>query len=185
MPLQKFITKFRKFRTEKLDPFGKFLLKIKISANLMTLISLILGLISVYFLFQNHLYFIIFGVLHLIADGLDGVIARVSQPTKFGQYFDFSTDRLIEYLIIIKLYFFLNDYYVLIILTLLIISHITYLFSKMQYPTYFARTGAIVLLPFYPLLPHLYLILGYLLIGILSVHALLLQLKQFLRTRKI
>lgn len=183
MPFEKTTEKLRQWRSQKFNPIGKFFLKLKISANLMTFFALILGLLAVYFLFQNHLLFIIFAVLHVLADAADGLIARLTKPTKFGKYLDFFTDRLIEYLLILKLYLFLNDYYVILILALLIISHLVHLFSHFQYPAYFMRTGAIIVLTFYPLFPHLYLTLGYLLVGILALHALLLQLKKFILTR--
>lgn len=82
----------------------------KISANKLTIIGLILGLISAFFIFlsgilQWTLVFIIFAAIFMILsftlDGLDGALARLEHPTIFGGILDMFCDRTVEVFIII------------------------------------------------------------------------------------
>ena len=148
---QKFVAKCREFKEKNFLKWGRFFYDLGISANTMTTISLILGILTVYFLFSNHLLFVVFAILHLIADGLDGLIAKASQPTKFGQYYDLITDRTIAIITLIKLGWYLQDYYVYIILGLLIITQLVYFSSKFEYPVVFVRTGLLIPFMFYPI----------------------------------
>ncbi len=176
----------RKLRTKLFQPLARFLLKLKFTANRMTFLSFLLGLACVYFLFQNYLLFFLFGAFHLLADGLDGVLARLTKISKFGSYFDFFTDRTIFFLILIKLYLRLNDYYILIIAGLAFLQHLFFVLSKFEYPVLFFRTSGLVYLAFSPLfLLESFLTFGYLVVGALSLFILLLQLKTFLRKKSL
>ena len=99
--LQEIVDKFRESKAGKFTKAGKFFLKLGISANMMTTISLLIGLAAVYFLFSNHLLFIVLAVIHLVADGLDGLIAKASKETIFGKYFDSISDRIITLAILV------------------------------------------------------------------------------------
>ena len=92
---QKGLEWFREYRSHKFGFLGRFFLRRGISANNMTCLSLLLGIASVYFLFINHFWFILLAGLYLIADGLDGVIAREAEPTSFGAYFDYAVDHTV------------------------------------------------------------------------------------------
>ena len=72
----------------------------------MTALSLLCGLAAVYFLFQHYLLFLLFGLLHLLADALDGVIASITRETALGKYFDYGTDNLIALLLVLKIGYF-------------------------------------------------------------------------------
>lgn len=184
MNYQQFLELNRKTRSRLLEPAGKFLLKFKITANQMTFVSFVFGLISVYFLFQMPFLFIIFAVLHLLADCFDGVLARLTKPNIFGKYFDYFTDRSISVFVLIKIYFYLQDYYVVFIIFLFILSQAVHVLSKFEYPIIFIRTGSLIYLSFSPLFPFIpFLTIGYLVAGIISLFSLLLQLKHFLRIR--
>ncbi len=170
--------RFREFRSRNLKKVGWFCLKLGISANIATTISLILGLVSVYF-FENLDLFILFAVLHLIADGMDGVIARVSISTKFGKYYDYVTDNLIvSLLLLIKLWFYVDDYYVLIVIGLYVLSHIIYILSKLEYPILFCRLMLIIMLALN--LPTL----AYLAVGVVSAYTLAMQLQKSMMTKE-
>lgn len=169
----KIINDFREYRTKKLSSLAKLLLKLKISANIMTTLSLLFGLISIYFLFNNHLLFIIFAILHLLADIFDGVLARSSKSTTFGKYYDHSVDQIITLLLIIKIGFYLNEYYAYITALLYLLTQLIYLSRKFQCPILFARTFTIVILFFN--LPTL----AFLTAGVISVYSLALQLQYF------
>lgn len=72
-----------------------------ISPNIMTLLSLILGLVSVFFILQQKFFIaLIFWFFNRFFDGLDGTIARVTnRQTDLGGYFDILADFLLYALI--------------------------------------------------------------------------------------
>jgi len=180
---QKIIKSSQKFRSKYLEPAGKFLLKLKLTANHLTFFSFLFGLLAAYFLFQNHTLFIIFIILHLLIDGLDGVLARLTKPTLFGNYFDHLTDQVIAFLLLLRIYFYLNDYYVIIVLSLFVLTYLIYFLSKMTYPAIFVRTGTAIALIFTPLFPNLIPNGTYLIVGVFILYSLLLQLRYFIKTR--
>lgn len=184
MDYQQLLESTRKFRSKLLEPIGIFLLKFKITANLMTFISFIFGLASAYFLFQNHFLFIIFAAVHVLGDGLDGVLARLAGESILGKYLDYFSDRIIILLILIKIYLHLQDYYVILVIFLFMLCHAVHVFSKFKYPVIFFRTGGLIFLSFIPLFSfNAFLTTGYLGAGIISLYALLLQFRYFLITR--
>ncbi|MBR9683586.1 hypothetical protein GOV03_03530 [Candidatus Woesearchaeota archaeon] len=184
MNLQELIASNRESRSKIFKPIGKFLLKLKLTANIVTSLSFILGIIAVYFLFQNHLLFIIFAIIHLIADALDGVLARLTKPTLFGKYFDYLTDRLISLLVLIKIYLYLQDYFILLILALFVINQIIHLISRLESPLIYFRTGSLIYLSFWPLFPFIpFLTIGYLIAGITSIYSFLTQVKYFIKSK--
>ncbi len=122
----------RKKRTELLEPVGKFLIKLRIKAIYLTVLSLILGVTAVYFLFRNNLYFIIFGILHLLFDGLDGIVARATKTTRLGAHLDNISDRLILVLVLVKSYFYFRDYFILIVLGIYILHHLIFILSDLK-----------------------------------------------------
>jgi len=173
----KIMTFVRVFRSKHLSGLGRFFLRIGISANLMTFIALICGIISAYYLFDNYYLFLIFGSLHIIGDGLDGVIARVSKETKFGHYLDYLSDRLYSLLLLIKISWYLNDYYVYIVIGIFALSHIINLLSDLKLPVFYSRTTMFIILLFsWP-------VLAYLIAGVVSLYSLTLQFKEFLTRR--
>ncbi|PIN87619.1 hypothetical protein COV12_02870 [Candidatus Woesearchaeota archaeon CG10_big_fil_rev_8_21_14_0_10_32_24] len=180
---QKIVESSRHTRSKYLGPISSFLLKIGLTPNMMTTFSLISGLLSVYFLFNNYLFFIIFGISHLIFDGLDGVLARQTKETMQGKYFDLITDNLIAILLLIKGGYYLNDFYPYIIAILYAIAiffHVT-----RDYPTWYLRTSSLAVLavatfPGFPYETGL-LIVGYLTAGIVAVYSLARQLQFVLK----
>jgi phosphatidylglycerophosphate synthase len=96
----------------------------KVSANQMTLVALLLGLLSALFIWMENLVEIppsfililqwtsgdtmvlvasILMICSFFADVLDGTLARLSKPTIFGGIFDIFSDRLVEVSIIIAI----------------------------------------------------------------------------------
>ena len=183
-PFQPMISNFRELRDQNLKPLGKVLLRLKISPNFMTSLSFFFGLGAIYFLFSNYYYFLGFTLFHLLADALDGVLARLTKSTSFGKYFDSITDQIIAFLLIFKIYLYLNDVYILIVLGLFILTYTIYFLSQMNYPAIFVRTGTIITLMFFPLFPNLTTTGTYLVVGIFIIYSLLLQLKNFLTNQK-
>lgn len=96
----------------KLERFAKKRLYGKISANSLTLLGLLVGITSAVFImliaqFELSYYYNIAAVFILtfsfMFDILDGALARVSEPTKFGGVFDIMADRTVEICIIIAI----------------------------------------------------------------------------------
>lgn len=93
------------------------LVKLRINPNLFTLFSLIFAVLAFVY-FENRFYLVLFSVLHLICDGIDGFLAReLKKETKFGKYFDIFTDRTYEFLMILR--FGYEGYLVLLLIFLL------------------------------------------------------------------
>ncbi len=176
--LQDYLEKFRIYRSQKLLPLGKFFLHCHISANIMTFFSFLVGLGSIYFLFQNHLLFILLGLLHLALDGLDGVIARASKPTLFGKYFDFVSDQLIGILLLLKIAITTQDYVVYIITAIVFFAQLVYALSKLTAPVFFSRMILIFLLVFNQVT------LGFLVAGVIGLYSLAMQLVWVLQKKK-
>lgn len=97
-------THFRKYIQPFIQIIANIFIKINISANTITLISLILGLCSSILVFYN---FNIVAILILwisgLLDAVDGSIARLSKSTPFGTVMDITFDRIVELSIIISL----------------------------------------------------------------------------------
>lgn len=151
MDSAKFLDAFRAFRSKHFGWIGRFFLRFKFHANLMTCVSLVSGILSAYFLFDNHFLFVVFGLGHLLADGIDGIIARESTETKFGKYFDAITDSTVNLLLLLKVGWFLGDYMVFIIAGLFVLVQGVHYISGMNAPALYSRTGTVLLLLFYPL----------------------------------
>ena len=176
-------------RDRKLAGIAQFLLDKGISAMSMTAISLLAGLVAAYFLFQNHLYFVLLALLYLAADALDGVMARQSKKTELGKYLDYGTDRLVTLLLILKIGWFLSDYYAFLAAGLLVLVNIIYIISRFTAPIIFTRTITVLLLMGY--LPNLigvtayFPTLGYMVTGVVSMYSLARQVQwQIYRTTK-
>lgn len=179
-----FVEKTRWFRSKKFNTFGKFCLKAGLTADRATFLSFIAGLLTVYFLFTNDILFVVFGLSHLLFDGLDGVIARASKTTNFGRYFDHLTDRCISLFLLLRLGFYLQDYYVFIIAAIFVLTQAIHLISKFKYPVVFIRTTAIIVLFFSIILPDSILTIGYLTAGGASLYSLVLQLQFLLKKQQ-
>ena len=95
--------------------FGKIVKKIfykRVSANKLTIIGLILGILSALLIFlskelQHELELIILAVIMMcfsfFFDAVDGSVARLEEPSIFGGILDIFCDRTVEVLIIIAL----------------------------------------------------------------------------------
>ncbi len=185
MTFQEFMEYSREFRSRHLKPIGLFLLKMKLKANHLTTISFIFGLLAAYYLFQDNLLFTIFLISHLVVDGLDGVVARLSQQTTLGKYYDHISDQLIVILFLFKIYLLLNDYYVLVMIFLTLITYLIHFATKMKYPVIYVRSGTSIALLFYPLLPNLIPPGTFLVVGSFIIYSLIQQLIYFLNTKKL
>jgi len=102
-------------KTKLKQVFEKFFqtkLEGKITANKLTLVGLLTGILSAFlislsFFLHNNLYILIIAIIILIIsfflDTLDGVMARKEGPTAFGGVLDLFCDRTVEIVIIISI----------------------------------------------------------------------------------
>jgi phosphatidylglycerophosphate synthase len=173
------LEKMRKLRSKQLRDIVKPLQRIGITANHLTLLSFLSGLVAIYFLFSNHTLFVLFGIIHLFFDSIDGVLARLTNITTFGKYFDFFTDGFITIALLTKAYLFTDDYLVIIIIFLTIATQTIYFFSHFQYPILFVRTTTLILLMLH------FVTLGILTAGILSLYSIALQVNHYWQLKMI
>lgn len=102
----------KKFK-ERYEKFVRKIMVSKISANQLTILGLIFGLISALFIYLSSLYtdimipFIVcsisFTIISFFIDTLDGAVARFEGPSIFGGILDIFCDRLVEISIIIAI----------------------------------------------------------------------------------
>lgn len=168
------ISWFRNYKSRKLGGLGRFLLKLKITANLLTALSLISGILAAYYLFQDQILFIVLALLHLLFDGLDGVVAREAGSTACGKYFDAFSDSFVQFVVLLRMAFFLNDYYVFLTTGLFLFANIIYFYSRMNVSYLPSRSLSLILLMFN--LP-LFLTLSFLISGATAVYSLAKQLQ--------
>ncbi len=133
-----FVEQSRALRSEYLSPLVKPLQKLGITANHLTALSFVFGLAAVWFLFSNHMYFVLFGALHLLADAFDGVLARATKTTLFGRHFDTFSDNILVVLIMIKSYVIFDHSFYAITALLYAVMLAVYFISKA--PALFTRT---------------------------------------------
>ena len=82
----------QKLTQKPLSFFAKIILKY-LSANQITILGFILGLIMCLFIYLELFFLAIFFlILNRICDGLDGVMARLTVPTYLGAYLDIVLD---------------------------------------------------------------------------------------------
>ncbi|MGL6065179.1 MAG: CDP-alcohol phosphatidyltransferase family protein [Fusobacteriaceae bacterium] len=97
-------TNFRKYVQPFIQLIAVFFIKINVSANTVTKISLILGIGSSILIFYD---FNILAILLLwlsgLLDAVDGSIARLTKSTPFGTVMDITFDRIVELSIIVSL----------------------------------------------------------------------------------
>lgn len=162
MKCSEIIIRSQEWRMKNLLPIGKFMLKLKLTPNILTTLSLLCGLLAVFFLFDNYGWFFLFALLHFFFDSIDGVVARLSAPTSFGDYYDHLTDSLITILALVKIGLYSGDYYAYIVAGMLFLMHGIYYFSYQKAPVLFTRTITLIGLMLY--IPGTFMENGYLLV---------------------
>ena len=91
-----------------LEKIAFILIKIGISANLITFLGFLIGILSFIFLINGDYYVsLIFFLLNRLCDGLDGQVARNSDVSDLGGFYDITCDFIIYSLLPIG--FILND----------------------------------------------------------------------------
>ena len=86
----------QKVRAVILQPFLKLLTKCHITADILTLISLFIGLAACPAYFQNKLAFLLLILTHVLLDGVDGPLARYqNKASRKGSFADTMSDQIV------------------------------------------------------------------------------------------
>lgn len=93
--------------TKKLEK-SSFFINFPFSPNSLTLISIFLAILGAYYIHIDFILLSIFFIaLSLLMDALDGIVARAKKmESNFGAFLDGTTDRIIEFIIILPLFFY-------------------------------------------------------------------------------
>ncbi len=115
--------------------------RLPFSPNAWTFFSLVAGVLAFYFLFVHHVWFVVCCLLHLLFDYFDGGVARYrGLSTTFGEWFDFSVDRLVQVLFLFKISFFYP--WMFIVLGLFVLHNLVYVVWRK--PLYYSRSVTVV-----------------------------------------
>jgi phosphatidylglycerophosphate synthase len=96
------LARLRPLYNKIIAPIGNFSYKLGLTADVWTLISLLLAIAAGIMLWQHQYWAgLVLGILMYIADGLDGATARASgKASGFGTVFDHTVDRYAEFILI-------------------------------------------------------------------------------------
>lgn len=157
--------------------------KLNVSPHLLTLISFLFGIGSVYFLFANWTGFVLCMLFAIIFDILDGGLARYSmKDSALGFYLDNLNDRLINLLLLFKFCIVFPSFIVgWIVLGLFIMHYGLFLLFKTENVIY-VRTVTVIFLAL-GIFSDLIYKLGIVIIMIMLFMGILLQMIEFRRKK--
>lgn len=88
-------TKISDYFQIAIQKFAKIFAKSGISANMITLVGFMVGLLAINFLaIENYGYALICILINRFCDILDGAVAKLNKPTNFGLFFDAALDYI-------------------------------------------------------------------------------------------
>lgn len=99
-------TGIKSFKNEKLHALTFRLHQKGITANTVSAVSFLLGIIAAYFAFKNSLYYAVFIIPATLLDILDGALSKHETNKKYGWLIDFLCDRGIMFAILIAASFY-------------------------------------------------------------------------------
>lgn len=83
-------------RAKVLLPFLYLLKKLKVSADMLTFLSLVAGILASVSVFYSKIWFLLLLVLHVLLDGLDGPLARYTKTASGkGSFTDTMCDQIV------------------------------------------------------------------------------------------
>lgn len=99
-------TRARKYVQPAIEQVAKWLLKVGLTANQVTLISFFIGVMTGPFIYFEYMGWAIFALwLSGFLDAVDGSMARLTKSTAWGTVLDASLDRVVEISVILGLAF--------------------------------------------------------------------------------
>ena len=86
-----------------LEPVADIFIKLRFTPNMISVLSLIAGLITAYFFFRENFFIgAIFLLISAVLDLVDGTVARkTGNESKFGAVFDWIVDKYVDSLVIL------------------------------------------------------------------------------------
>lgn len=167
---KKFLDFIKKKYSDILHPITNLLIKLKINHNLLTILGLLFGLISSYYLFINHFLFSLFIISSTICDIFDGQIARYTKKVSlFGELLDTLSDRVVQLFLLIK--FALIHPLIYFVILIYVLHFILYLIFIKKRIIYHSKTLMVFLF-----ILRLYWI-GALITTIISLYGIIIQIK--------
>ncbi len=119
-----------------------FLNKLKVKPTHLTLLGGIFSLIAVYFVVIDLKYYIVFVLLHIFLDTLDGSYARyIKFENEIGEKVDHIIDAIFEILLELRVAFYINQPWMYFVPLLFIGDLILINLSKQKKERYPARYG--------------------------------------------
>ena len=113
-----------------LDLYAKKLLRYNVQANLVTFTGFFFGLFCFYFIVRDmFVYAGIFLLLNRVCDGLDGALARLTEETDIGAFYDIVLDFLFYFIFPISFIFLdlKNTYSICFLLLSFVATQTTFL----------------------------------------------------------
>ena len=113
-----------------LDLFAKKLLRYNVKANLVTFIGFVFGLFCFYFIVREMFFYAgIFLFLNRFCDGLDGALARLTEETDIGAFYDIVLDFLFYFIFPVSFIFLdlKNTYSICFLLLSFVATQTTFL----------------------------------------------------------
>lgn len=124
-------------------PISSLLDRLGIKPLHLTAIGVVFGLLGVNFLFRNNTLFIIFSILWMVSDVLDGALARHANKINWWQ--DYLTDRMVFVLLLSKSILFLETRMVEIALAGYIVVHLANFAKRQKYVLLYPEFPAFLL----------------------------------------
>ncbi len=88
------IENFKNGRTKWLNPLARFIASMGITANMVSITGFFMIFVFVYFIKRNPIAAIVFLLLHVLTDGIDGPVARVTKKAgNKGAFLDILCDH--------------------------------------------------------------------------------------------
>lgn len=95
IPIINLFKKLKNIINSAIDTLVALIVKMKISANIITILGFIIGMFAVNFLsYERYSYALICIIINRFFDIIDGRVARKATPTKFGIFLDYILDYI-------------------------------------------------------------------------------------------
>lgn len=125
--------RIKAYKNRKLGSIVKFLKeKNNLSSNIVSLFGLICGLLGAYFMFSQHTLFIIFLLLAILFDVLDGAMAKIekNKDKLTGWLIDSVKDRIVTTAILVQIALNANFKFIYIILAIFLLVSLLVHYEK-------------------------------------------------------
>lgn len=126
--------RIKAYKNRKLNSIVKFLKeKNNLSSNIISLFGLICGLLAAYFIFSRHSFFVVFLLLAILFDILDGAMARIekNKDRLTGWIIDSVKDRIVTTAILAQIAIYGNFQYIYTIIGIFLLVSLLVHYEKL------------------------------------------------------